>query len=155
MNVETAVNKLAESKSGPHDLSEEKLRGLLDLNPDGPYHFVNLLKFKAVATYPDDHPLAAQQMSGQDAYNVYGAVALQQVIKRGGRLMQMNKALYQMGDEGRDAVATMEYQHLGAFLEMLLDPDYQAALVHRQAGLEKTDLIITRPKILGPVVAVG
>ena len=70
---------------------------------------------------------------------------------RGGRLMQSNKVKLSMGGDDWDSVATMEYQKIGAFFEMLADPAYQAALVHRDAGLEATKILITRPRIIKPL----
>ena len=137
----------------PNDPSAEQLQALSEIDKEGPFHFVNLLAFKKEAEYPTDHALANSQLSGADAYDKYGAVAFAQVIKRGGRLITLNNVeLEVIGSSGAwGRVATMEYQNINAFLEMLSDPDYTQAVVHRKAGLEKTAILVTRPKIHKPL----
>ena len=149
--IENLIATLKDGENNENDVSADDLLRLLDMNPEGPYHFINLLKYKSKAQYPTDHPLAAKSMSGEAAYNQYGITAFQQVTMRGGRLMQSNKVKISMGGDDWDSVATMEYQTIGAFFEMLADPDYQAALVHRDAGLEATEILITRPRINKPL----
>lgn len=153
--TQNEIKDLIESlKSGDQnvaDVSADDLRGLLELNPEGPYQFVNLLKYKKQADYPEGHLMAQKELSGQEAYNLYGMVALKHVIKRGGRLMQSNMVKLSMGGGDWDSVATMEYQNISAFFDMLVDPDYQAALVHRDAGLEATEVLVSKPILKGPV----
>lgn len=154
MNRDEIKELIATLKSGEqnrNDVSADDLLRLLDLDPEGPYHFINLLRYKTEAQYPEGHPLATKSMSGEEAYNQYGITAFQQVTMRGGRLMQSNKVKLSMGGDDWDSVATMEYQKIGAFFEMLADPAYQAALVHRDAGLEATKILITRPRIIKPL----
>ena len=38
----------------------------------------------------------------------------------------------------------MEYPNTDAFLDMIVDPDYVAGLVHRDAGLSETMVLVTR-----------
>lgn len=136
----------------PNEPGAEQLQALLEINQEGPFHFVNLLAFKKEAEYPGEHALASVQLSGAEAYDKYGAVAFEQVTKRGGRLITLNNVeLEVIGSSGAwDRVATMEYQNIDAFLEMVSDPDYKQSLVHRTAGLEKTIILVTRPQINGP-----
>ena len=95
--------------------------------------------------------MAGKELGGRDAYNLYGVIAFQQVTMRGGRLMQSNKVELSMGGSDWDSVATMEYQNISAFVEMLADSDYQASLVHREAGLEATVIMVTRPNFQIPL----
>lgn len=149
--IEILIAKLKDGEHNKNDVSADDLCRLLDLDPEGPYHFVNLLRYKSEAQYREGHPLAVKTMSGLEAYNQYGMVAFQQVTMRGGRLMQSNKVKLSMGGDEWDSVATMEYQTIAAFFEMLADPAYQEALVHRDAGLEATEILITRPMIDRPL----
>lgn len=137
----------------PNEPGAEQLQALLEIDQEGPFHFVNLLAFKKDADYPADHALASAQLSGAEAYDKYGAVAFAQVAKRGGRLITLNYVeLEVIGSSGEwDRVATMEYQNIDAFLEMVADPDYTQSLVHRAAGLEKTIVLVTRPQINEPI----
>ena len=110
---------------------------------------VNLLKFRARAEYPDGHELAREPGSGAEAYARYGAVAVRKVAERGGRLVLLLRpdqgVVGSAGDW--DQIAIVEYPSRTAFLEMLADPEYQAATVHRSAGLESTVLLATTPLV--------
>ena len=126
---------------------EDQLKALVESNPDGPLHFVNLLSFHPEARYPADHEFAERRMTGEEAYNGhYGPVAFRHVTQRGGRLTVL--ATVEQAIIGRDAhwhqVATMEYPNVAAFLDMGADPDFQAATVHRNAGLADTLVLVTR-----------
>gem|GEM_PF-815280 len=149
--IEALIATLKLNETNSRDISAGDLRGLLELNPEGPYHFVNLLKYKKQATYPSGHPLSNKTMSGEEAYKQYGIVAIQHVTRRGGRLMQSSTVKLAMGGGHWDGVATMEYQNISAFFEMLADPDYQEALVHRDAGLDVTQVFVTKPLIKNPI----
>ena len=135
------------------DPSPEQLQTLIDLEGSGPLHFVNLLKFKDRADYPDGHELAGQSLSGHAAYAKYGRVALEHIMRRGGRIVSATTVNFQLigPNQDWDEVATMEYQSADAFLDMITDSDYQSALVHRDAGLLRTEIFVTRPLIKNPV----
>jgi uncharacterized protein (DUF1330 family) len=65
--------------------------------------------------------LASAQLSEADAYDKYGAAALEQVSKRGGRLITLhNVELEVIRSRGAwNRVATMEYRNIEAFLQMV------------------------------------
>ena len=48
-------------------------------------------------------------------------------------------------DEAWDKAFVARYPSAGAFLEMVADPAYRAALVHRQAAVETSRLIRLAP----------
>ena len=152
-DFESAYQQLEDLLVGSNEPSKDQLRDLFRGNLEGPFHFVNLLRFKESADYPSDHELSNQDLDGAQAYDMYGAVALEQVTKRGGRLVTLNNVEKQLigASTGWHRVATMEYQNIKAFVDMLLDPDYQAALVHREAGLEATEVLVTRPLLTAPI----
>jgi uncharacterized protein (DUF1330 family) len=126
---------------------EGQLRAFLTSDAGGPLQFVNLLSYRAQAQYPEGHELAAAGLSGADAYGRYGAVALDHVARRGGLLTVYNDVLQVIiGDTGLwDQVAVMQYPDTNAFVDMIRDPAYQAGLVHRDAGLAETAVLVTRP----------
>jgi uncharacterized protein (DUF1330 family) len=151
--IESIKTTLTDLSHGGIEPSEEQLRCLLSGNLEGPFHFVNLLAFKVAACYPADHELAHHQLSGVEAYDKYGAVALEQVTKRGGRLITLNNVEQQIIGSSRvwHRVATMEYKNINAFIDMCVDPEYQAMLVHREAGLEATEVFVTRPLLTAAI----
>lgn len=109
------------------DPTGKQLEAFVADAPDGPLVMVNLLKF-----------------ADREAYYRYAAVALQKVSDRGGRVIVASDAWGGLiGDSDWDEVAVVEYPTKAAFLDMLADPEYVAALEHRTAGLERTELIVT------------
>jgi uncharacterized protein (DUF1330 family) len=126
---------------------EDQLRTLLESGEEGPLQFVNLLSYHPRARYPEGHELAGAGLSGADAYGRYGAVALDHVARRGGTLVLYNDVRQILiGRTGPwDQIAIMQYPGIDAFVDMIRDPDYQAGLVHRDAGLAETAILVSRP----------
>ncbi len=143
--------ELGRRAGGGIDPTSDQLRGLLALEPPGPMQFVNLLRYREDAAYPEGHGLAGAGLSGAEAYGRYGIRALEHVTRRGGRLVLYNDVdLVVIGaDDGWDQVAIMEYPDVAAFVDMVSDPDYVDGLVDRDAGLERTVVLVTRPLLPG------
>lgn len=102
----------------------------------GPFVMLNLLKFREKAEYNDG---SASELSGQEAYQQYGAVVVQCIQKVGGRAIysgQVTGLLLGEVEENWDMVALVEYPSLEAFQRMLNMPEFVAASAHRSAGLE-------------------
>ena len=122
--------------------NEEQLTELASTNDTGPVVMLNLLRFRAVAAYPDGRDGG----TGAEAYQRYADVALAKVAERGGRLLYaaaVDQTVIGPTAESWDQVAIVEYPSRAAFLDMIADPEYLAAHVHREAGLEDTRLIAT------------
>jgi uncharacterized protein (DUF1330 family) len=118
---------------------------------DTKIHMLNLVRFKDEATYPDDHPLAGRGLSGAEAYANYGRDSGAVFQRVGGSIVwrgSMEAML--IGPEGEkwDAMFVAEYPNSGAFMEMVTDPVYRQAVVHRQAAVETSRLIRTAPGLL-------
>ena len=128
---------------------ESQLRALLESGADGPLQFVNLLSYFPDARYPEGHELAGAGLTGAEAYGRYGAVALEHVARRGGTLVLYNDVVQVLiGQSGPwDQIAIMQYPGTDAFIGMIRDPEYQAGLVHRDAGLAETAILISRPLV--------
>jgi len=144
--LEALVARLAEHGSGGINPDAEQLRALVVADRDGPLQFVNLLAYHDVAKYPKGHELAEGGLSGAEAYALYGAVAMDHVARRGGRLTLYNEVAQTLiGGTAWHQVAVMEYPRTEAFVDMILDPDYGAGLVHRDAGLATTLVLVSKP----------
>lgn len=119
---------------------------------DQPVEMLNLLRFRARADYPTDHPSAGEALSGADAYKAYSA-ASQPVFARVGGTIIWSAApecvLIGPAEEKWDAAFVARYPSAAAFLEMITDPEYRAAVVHRQAAVETSRLIRNRPRTAG------
>ena len=144
--IAALIGHLGEHGPGGINPDQGQLRALLATDGTRPLQFVNLLAYRHQAVYPADHELAASGLSGADAYALYGLVALEHVTRRRGRLTLYNDVLHTLigPDQSWDQVAVMEYPDTEAFLDMIVDPDYVAALVHRDAGLAETVVMVTR-----------
>jgi len=124
MNVSNAVTP-----------TQEQLRNLLDSDAEGPVSMLNLLKFKERAEYADGR---TSELSGAEAYSLYGEKMAPFVISKGGRLVFGGRAEHLMlgeVDELWDTVAIMEYPSKEAFVEIVSAPEVGEFSVHRSAGL--------------------
>ena len=130
---------------------ESQLRSLLQADYGGPLQFVDLLAYRETATYPEGHEPADAGLSGAEAYGRYGAIALGLVLRRGGQLgLHSEVCQVLIGQSARwDQIAVMQYPDTAAFVDMIRDPDYQAALVHRDAGLADTVIMVSRSLLPG------
>jgi uncharacterized protein (DUF1330 family) len=124
MNVENAVVPTTEQIK---EMSEE--------GHDRPIYMVNLLKFKEKAEYDDGRKT---EMTGQEAYGLYGAEVVAHLAKVGGKPViggQVTGLRLGKVEELWDTVAIAMYPNRKAMLAMIMDPDYQKSAVHRSAGL--------------------
>lgn len=112
-------------------------------------HMLNLVRFRDKATYPGDHALAKRELTGAEAYRHYGTESGAVFRRVGGRIVwtgTMEAMVIGPDAEHWDAVFIAEYPNSGAFMEMVTDPVYRAAVVHRQAAVETSRLIRCAPK---------
>ena len=149
--IRTIIDQLRASEElGGVSPTEAQLRALLQRPDDGPVQMVNLLKFRDRASYPEGHPLAGDAGgSGAEAYARYGAVASRKIVEYGGRFVLVATCDQVVIGEAPawDQTVVVEYPTRAAFVEMILDAEYQAAHPHRRAGLDRTVLIATTPVI--------
>ena len=122
----------------------QQIQTMTTNGPAGPMVMVNLLKYRKKAAYEADRAEAKESLSGRDAYQRYGMVAMQHVMKRGGSVVWGGPQKFVMiGDDSNDwdDVVCVRYPSRDAFLNMTQDPEYLAAHYHREAGLERTVLL--------------
>lgn len=137
------------SDSGHIDPERAQFDAFKALPRDCVIHMLNLVRFKAQATYPDGHVLAGQDLTGAEAYRHYGADSGPVFQRVGGSIVwrgTMEAMVIGPADEQWDAVFIAEYPTSGAFMEMVTDPVYREAVVHRQAAVETSRLIRCAPK---------
>lgn len=109
----------------------------------GPVCMVNLLKFKEKAGYDDGRET---ELTGQQAYGLYGADMKDFVLSKGGRFLFSGSAQHMVigsVEEEWDTVAIVEYPSKEAFVEIATSPEVQEFGVHRKAGLAGQLLIAT------------
>jgi uncharacterized protein (DUF1330 family) len=125
----------------------EQIRAIRDHPRKGPIHMVNLLKFRERAQYPDGEAEDGG-ISGHEAYLKYGEAVGKIVAGLGGRIVWSGRPeVVVIGASGDpwDEVVVVEYPSREAFLQMISMPEYHAAHVHREAGLDHQQLIECRP----------
>lgn len=118
------------------------------LDRDHPIEMLNLVKFRDRAAYPEGHELADAGLSGAEAYRNYGRETAPVIARLGASIVwrgTFQTVLIGPGDEAWDEMFIARYPSAHAFLEMVTDPAYRQAVVHRQAAVETSRLIRTKP----------
>lgn len=109
---------------------------LMKPGPDGPIFMVNLLKFKEKAEYDDGR---ASDLSGRDAYMIYGRAVTDILPKFGGKAIFAGDVTFlSLGkaEELWDEVAIAIYPKRADMVRMSMSAEWQEAAVHRTAGLK-------------------
>lgn len=106
---------------------------LAGLAADQPVVMINLLHFK--------------QPDGAEHYGHYARGVVGHLEGVGGRVLYSGNAERSLiGDAGRpwwDVILVVEYPTPAAFLKMIVDPDYLEVHKHREAALDRAELIAT------------
>ena len=119
----------------------DQIQALLQAELSGPIAMLNLLRFKQRAEYEDGRD---SDLSGREAYQLYGQQMAPFVESRGGRLLHSSAAHLLMIGDGElewDMVAIMEYPSKEDFAKIVGAPDVSEFAVHRTAGLAHQLLI--------------
>ena len=120
-----------------------------DLPADRPIHMLNLIRLKARAEYPADHPDHGKALSGLDAYRAYGRTSGPVFARVGGRQVWAGKPQVVVTGpqdaEQWDLAFIAEYPSVAAFIEMVRDPDYREHVKHRTAGVADSRLVCFTP----------
>ncbi len=109
---------------------------LMKPGPDGPIFMVNLLKFKEKAEYDDGR---ASDLSGRDAYMIYGRAVTDILPKFGGKAIFAGDVTFlSLGkaEELWDEVAIAMYPKRADMVRMSMSAEWQEAAVHRTASLK-------------------
>ena len=127
--------------------SENQLAKLISLSIETPLAVLNLFEFNTMAHYQSGDPeyaTSASEISGQEAFNLYGDVAGKTIEDLGGRVvMQAPTEQILIGNEAANwhAAAIMYFPSRGAFLQMMSDANFQRASRHRKAALKNHYMI--------------
>jgi uncharacterized protein (DUF1330 family) len=130
------------------DPSRAHFEAFKALPRDMPINMLNLIRFKDVATYPDDHSHAGKALSGREAYAEYGRTSGPIFKRVGGSIIwrgTMEAMVIGPDDKQWDASFMARYPTAAAFLEMVTDADYRIAVVHRQSAVLTSRLIRFAP----------
>jgi len=129
------------------DPTREQFAAFRTSQRPGPIHMLNLVRLRERAQYPDGRAL-----SGADAYRAYAQDSAP-VFKRVGAhqfwLGRFEHTVIGPSDERWDLVFIAEYPSVDAFVTMVRDPQYRAAVKHRQAAVADSRLIRLELRVAG------
>jgi uncharacterized protein (DUF1330 family) len=109
----------------------------------GPIEMLNLVRLRERAAYPD-----GREATGAEAYAAYGRESGPVFRRLGGQIVwrgSFELTLIGPTDERWDHCFIARYASVAAFVEMIRDPVYRQAVKHRQAAVEDSRLIRTKP----------
>ena len=118
--------------------SDAQMKGFFENDHGKPISMVNLLKFKDKAEYPEDHELQGTDMTGAEAYAIYGAAVTKIVEGLGGEMRffgHVQRLMLGEVEDLWDMVAIAMYPSRAAMMEMMQSPKMLEIGAHRAAGL--------------------
>ncbi|MEM7440865.1 MAG: DUF1330 domain-containing protein [Pseudomonadota bacterium] len=121
------------------DPTNEQFAAFKSMDRQQPINMLNLVQLKPQASYAD-----GRAATGAEAYETYGAKSSPIFQRVGGKIVWRgvpNAALIGPMEELWHIAFIARYPTLGAFLEMVTDPQYQAIVFHRQAAVADSRLI--------------
>ena len=113
---------------------------MIDAPTEGPFYMFNLIRYREQAEYPDGRET---DLTGREANALYAPFEFLTAI--GARLVFSTEVDQQIdGDDiVWETVAIVEYPCPVAFFAMIAHPEFQARAIHKDAGVEKTIVMVT------------
>lgn len=142
------VHQFPEDLVGHVDPTRPQFDLFKGLDRGHPIEMLNLVRLRDKAAYPEGHELSNAQISGQKAYRRYGEGTAPIVARIGASILwrgEFQAVLIGPAGEHWDHAFIARYPTAHAFLEMVTDPAYREAVVHRQAAVLTSRLIRCKP----------
>ncbi len=131
----------SEPGDGPFGVvNEAQIQRMLQAPTEGPFYMVNLIRFREQAQYPDARET---DLTGREANQLYSPLEFLDAI--GARIVFNTDVHNQIdGDDIEwENVAIVEYPCPLAFFAMIVHPEFQARSIHKEAGVERTIVLVT------------
>ena len=113
----------------------------LPAEDDGPFWALNLMKYRAVATYADGNGAGVSGKDADDAYAPLGPLAaVGAIVAFHGDVLEQR-----LGDPAWDRIGIVRYPTRAAFFEMQRRDDFKDQHVHKEAGMEFTIVMSCLP----------
>ncbi len=127
--------------------SDAQLSKFMSLPAETPLAMLNLFEFYNRAEYQPEDPeygTDAAEISGQQAYRLYGEGAGALIESLGGRVVFSSPAKQVMIDPDNPnwhLAAILFFPSRAAFMQMMSDPDFQKSSRHRKAALKRHHMV--------------
>ncbi|MEQ1754744.1 MAG: DUF1330 domain-containing protein [Micropepsaceae bacterium] len=134
------------------DPSRDNFNAFKALPRNTPIHMLNLVQYRERALYPGGHSHAQMNFTGAQAYAEYGRTSEAVFTRIGGQTIwrgRMEAMVTGPTSEVWDNAFIALYPSAAAFLEMVTDPAYRVAVVHRQAAVLTSRLVRMAPADAG------
>jgi len=140
--AEATVSNSAEPSFGTRN--DEQWARMRSLSPDEDREFlmVNLIKYRAKAKYVDGRKT---DLTGEQANALYAPIKF--IAQIGGKVDFVGRVNDQMGNMKPhwDEVGIVRYPSRAKFFEMVTNPEFQKRAVHKDAGLEVSQVLLAEP----------
>ena len=115
---------------------------MLEIDPadDGPFHMINLIKFREKADYADGRET---DLTGREADMLYAPFEFLQAI--GAEIVfasEVESNLITLDGTQWEQIGIVRYPSRALFFQMTQDEEFQARSVHKDAGVEKSLVIV-------------
>lgn len=121
---------------------------------DEPMHLLNLVRFRERAAYPEGHPHADLDLTGEQAFAEYFRTIAPFFERLGVSIVwKARGGLTMTGPDGQswDIGFVAAFPRAAAFLELVTDPHYRAdVVVHRSAAVLDSRLVRFAPESTNP-----
>ena len=148
-NIEAVLEALQSGEGGGAfgDVNQEQFERMLAAPTEGPFYMFNLIQYREQAVYPDGRET---DLTGREANALYAPTEFLEAI--GARPVFFTEVHNQIDgyDIFWDDIGIVEYPCPLAFFAMLSNPEFQERAIHKEAGVEKTIVIVTH---LVPILA--
>ncbi|MEM9728145.1 MAG: hypothetical protein AAF997_06135 [Myxococcota bacterium] len=149
----TAACSSSEGEDGTLDLglepsfgtrNDDLARQMYETPPeeDGPFWMVNLIQYRDQAVYADGRET---DLTGREADALYTPIEFLEAI--GAEVAftaEVDENLVSLDGQEWDEVAIVRYPSRAKFFEMVLDEEFQERSIHKDAGVERSQVIVTQ-----------
>ena len=118
----------------------EQVERMVAAPTQGPFYMLNLIRYREQAEYRDGRET---ELTGREANALYSPAEFLAAIGAGPVFSTTVDNQIDGDDYIWDDVAIVEYPCPVAFFAMLAHPDFQARAIHKDAGVEKTIVMVT------------
>ncbi len=142
--IEARINAIFPEEPGFGTVDRAQVRSMMTVpaEEDGPFFMVNLIRHREQAEYPDGR---ATELSGRQADEIYGAAIFPILTEFGAEPVYVADVELGLIDDDLATwtqIGVVRYASRAKFFEMLERQDFRDAAVHKEAGVEKSLVLV-------------